>query len=289
MFKEIREEMKKERRNEEEKLVRRWKNHPVKMSLRTLSIIAGFFVTLFIIIAIESISSNLAYSSYGYIVFLGQNKWASYASDVLFIIIYIISVGILCMIIELGDLIIECKKFKNDKGSSFSEKERSEEKIYQEEKSEEETDQISNKTAIAILSSIIVLIILFMAGCVYVWTFSSTVFTEDKIIAKSAFNPAGTEYSYSDIAKVKVGNSDTSHLDYDLYMKSGDKVKLRYDGGYSSDNDDYNKYCEAFLSDFTNYLREQNIPIIFNCTYEDISDYYGYEYDKYLKNIFNEK
>lgn len=262
--------------SEDAELVKKWKNHPVKMLLRTLSILAGAAISILIMIVIESVCGDLAFGSYDYIVFLGQNGWAYVAIEVLWFLTFLIIVGILFLLIEIVDSIINRKKEKENSNLSFFEKELSEEK----------TDKDNDRKYIAILSIIVFLIILFMAGCVYVWSFSTTVFTNDKIIAKSVFNPVGTEYIYSDITKVEVSSGDHACLNFDLYMKNGDRVKLRYGGGYSSDNDEYNEYAEAFLSDFTDYLREKNIPITFDCVIYDIADYCGDEYDKYLKNIF---
>ena len=33
-------------------------------------------------------------------------------------------------------------------------------------------------------------------------------------------------------------------------------------------NDEYDEHPEAFVKDFTYYLRDKNIPIAYNCTYE---------------------
>ena len=73
-------------------------------------------------------------------------------------------------------------------------------------------------------------------------------------------------------------------------MKNGSVIKFDYTGGYMSDNDEYDEYPEAFVKNFANYLRDENIPIIYNCTYEDVKQYcFDDECIDYLKDIFNKK
>lgn len=134
----------------------------------------------------------------------------------------------------------------------------------------------------------IVTILIFL-GSVYVSTFNSTVFTNDTIIEKSPFNPSGTEYNYSDIAKIEIDNKDDSYLCLDLHMKNGDTVTVDYSGETDSDNEKYTDYPEAFIKDFLNNSHNKNIPITFNCTYEDVTAYnFNDESLTYIKEIFED-
>lgn len=169
-------------------------------------------------------------------------------------------------------------KYLESKGeSSFAEKEIE----------EEQSDKKFDKIAKAVLIAIPIITILFFLGSVYVSTFNSTVFTNDTIIEKSPFNPSGTEYSYSDIAKIEIDNKNDSNLYLDLYMKNGNTVTVDYSGETDSDNEKYTDYPEAFIKDFLNNSRNKNIPITFNCTYEDVTAYnFNDESLTYIKEIF---
>lgn len=132
-----------------------------------------------------------------------------------------------------------------------------------------------------------IVVLLVFLGSVYVFTFNTTVFTKNTVIEKSPFNPSGTEYSYSDIAKIEIDNKDDSYLYLDLYMKNGTTVTVDYSGGTDSDNEKYTDYPEAFIKDFLNNSRNKNIPITFNCTYEDVTAYnFNDESLTYIKEIF---
>ena len=154
---------------------------------------------------------------------------------------------------------------------------------------EEQSDKKYDKIAKAVLIAIPIITILVFLGSVYVSTFNSTVFTNDTIIEKSPFNPSGTEYSYSDIAKIEIDNKGDSNLCLDLHMKNGNTVTVDYRGETDSDNEKYTDYPEAFINDFLNNSRNKNIPITFNCTYEDVTAYnFNDESLTYIKEIFED-
>ena len=70
-------------------------------------------------------------------------------------------------------------------------------------------------------------------------------------------------------------------------MKNGDTVTVDYSGETDSDNEKYTDYPEAFIKDFLNNSRNKNIPITFNCTYEDVTAYnFNDESLTYIKEIF---
>lgn len=268
---------------ENRRTVRQWKHHPIKMALEALSLIASFAASVAVLLLIANAAEALAYGSIGYIRFIGMNKWAGIGADIAYVMLFIVFALIFFILIEAGASAVESRKKRRDKyseGSSFAEKEIKGEK----------SDSRAEKSSATALIPILVLAALILVVCVYIWMFNSTVFTNDKIIAKSAFNPSGAEYSYSDIESAEIDNKDgDANLFIDLHMKDGKVVKFDYTGGYESDNGVYYEYPEAFVSNFTKYLRENNIPITYNCTYEEVEQYY---FDDactvYLKDIFEE-
>lgn len=254
------------------------------MILELLSPIVSFVVTIAVIFLIENAATALGYGSIKDIVFIGQNKWSGYGSNIAYILLFIVFGIIYLVLIEAGiDAFVSRKEPKDQKAKDNS--------FAKEEMEKEKSDPRAEKIAIAILVAIPILAVMVFVGSVYTWIFNSTVFTNDKIIEKSVFNPSGAEYSYSDITKVEIDNkNDDANLFLDLYMENGSVIKFDYTRGYMSDNDEYDESPEAFVKDFTEYLRNENIPITFNCTYEDVEQYYfDDEYIGYLKDIFNEK
>lgn len=261
-------------------LIRQWKHHPIKMILRILAIVAAVFTALFVGSLATEPLNKIGYSAIKSIVFIAHNKWAGFAFDAIFGILFVIFLIIFVALVEVISDAVLLKRGKHlgSKGeSSFAEKEIE----------EEQSDKKFDKIAKAVLIAIPIITILFFLGSVYVSTFNSTVFTNDTIIEKSPFNPSGTEYNYSDIAKIEIDNKDDSYLYLDLHMKNGDTVTVDYSGETDSDNEKYIDYPEAFIKDFLNNSRNKNIPITFNCTYEDVTAYnFNDESLTYIKEIF---
>lgn len=261
-------------------LIRQWKQHPIKMILRILAVVAAAFTALFVGSLATELLNKIGYSAIKNIVFIAYNKWTDFAYDVIFGILFVIFLIIFVALVEVISDAVLLKRGKDleSKGeSSFAEKEIE----------EEQSDKKFDKIAKAVLIAIPIITILVFLGSVYVSTFNSTVFTNDTIIEKSPFNPSGTEYSYSDIAKIEIDNKDDSNLCLDLHMKNGDTVIVDYSGETDSDNEKYTDYPEAFINDFLNNSRNKNIPITFNCTYEDVTAYnFNDESLSYIKEIF---
>lgn len=263
-------------------LIRQWKHHPIKMILRILAIVAAVFTALFVGSLATELLSTIGYSAIKNIVFIAYNKWTGFAYDVIFGILFVVFLIIFVALVEVISDAVLLKRGKDleSKGeSSFAEKEIE----------EEQSDKKFDKIAKVVLIAIPIITILFFLGSVYVSTFNSTVFTNDTIIEKSPFNPSGTEYSYSDIAKIEIDNKGDSNLCLDLHMKNGNTVTVDYRGETDSDNEKYTDYPEAFINDFLNNSRNKNIPITFNCTYEDVTAYnFNDESLTYIKEIFED-
>lgn len=261
-------------------LIRQWKQHPIKMILRILAVVAAGFAALFVGSLATEPLSTIGYSAIKNIVFIAYNKWTGFAYDVIFGILFVIFLIIFVALVEVISDAVLLKRGKHLelKGeSSFAEKEIE----------EEQSDKKFDKIAKAVLIAIPIVTILIFLGSVYVSTFNSTVFTNDTIIEKSPFNPSGTEYGYSDIAKIEIDNKDGSNLYLDLHIKNGNTVTVDYSGGIDSDNEKYIDYPEAFIKDFLNNSHNKNIPITFNCTYEDVTAYnFNDESLTYIKEIF---
>lgn len=261
-------------------LIRQWKQHPIKMILRILAVVAAVFAALFVGGLATGLLNIIGYSSIKNIVFIAYNKWAGFAFDAIFGILFVVFVILFLILVEvISDTVLlkRGKHLKLKEETSFSEKEIE----------EEQSDKKFDKIAKAVLIAIPIITILFFLGSVYVFTFNTTVFTKNTVIEKSPFNPSGTEYSYSDIAKIEIDNKDDSYLYLDLYMKNGTTVTVDYSGGTDSDNEKYTDYPEAFIKDFLNNSRNKNIPITFNCTYEDATTYnFNDESLTYIKEIF---
>lgn len=263
-------------------LIRQWKQHPIKMILRILSVVAAVFTALFVGGLATALLNKIGYGAIKSIVFIAYNKWAGFAFDAIFGILFVIFLIIFVALVEVISDAVLLKRGKHleSKGeSSFAEKEIE----------EEQSDKKYDKIAKAVLIAIPIVTILIFLGSVYVSTFNSTVFTNDTIIEKSPFNPSGTEYNYSDIAKIEIDNKDDSYLCLDLHMKNGDTVTVDYSGETDSDNEKYTDYPEAFIKDFLNNSHNKNIPITFNCTYEDVTAYnFNDESLTYIKEIFED-
>lgn len=250
---------------EDRELIREWKHHPVKMVLLLLSLIASVVIGLLITFLIEVFSFKLAYDSIDNVIFISQNDWSDYACSVTAFMLIAFFVMLFFFLIETGADAFNSRKSKKRKEEiSFSE---------QEIKKEQSVSRL-NKIEKAVAILIPTVIILVFIASIYVWTFSSTVFTKDKIIKKTPFNPVGAEYSYSEITEIEIDNkNDDSNLFLDLHMSDGKIVEFGYTQSYDSDNDTYEEYPEAFVRDFVNYFRDKNIPVKFNCTYKDVTAY----------------
>lgn len=265
---------------ESKKLKSEWKHHPIKMILRILAVVAAVFAALFVGGLATGLLNIIGYSSIKNIVFIAYNKWASFAFDAIFGILFVVFVILFLILVEvISDAVLlkRGKHLESKEETSFTE----------EEIEEEQSDKKYDKIAKAVLIAIPIVTILIFLGSVYVFTFNTTVFTNDTIIEKSPFNPTGTEYSYSDITKIEIDKKDNSNLYIDLHMKNGDTVTVDYSGGTDSDKEKYADYTEAFIRDFLNNSRSKNIPITFNCTYEDVTAYnFNDESLAYMKEIF---
>ena len=240
----------------------------------------GCFAALFVGGLATGLLNIIGYSSIKNIVFIAYNKWASFAFDAIFGILFVVFVILFLILVEvISDAVLlkRGKHLESKEETSFTE----------EEIEEEQSDKKYDKIAKAVLIAIPIVTILIFLGSVYVFTFNTTVFTNDTIIEKSPFNPTGTEYSYSDITKIEIDKKDNSNLYIDLHMKNGDTVTFDYSGGTDSDNEKYADYPEAFIRDFLNNSRNKNIPITFNCTYEDVTAYnFNDKSLAYMKEIF---
>lgn len=261
-------------------LIRQWKQHPIKMILRILAIVGAGFAALFVGSLATELLSTIGYSTIKNIVFIAYNKWTGFANDAIFGILFVIFLIIFVALVEVISDAVLLKRGKHlelKEETSFAEKEIE----------EEQSDKKYDKIAKAVLIAIPIVVLLVFLGSVYVSTFNATVFTKNTIIEKSPFNPSGTEYNYSDIAKIEIGNKDDSYLYLDLHMKNGNTVTVDYSGETDSDNEKYADYPEAFIRDFLNNSRSKNIPITFNCTYEDVTAYnFNDESLAYMKEIF---
>ncbi len=261
-------------------LIRQWKQHPIKMILRILAIVGAGFAALFVGSLATELLSTIGYSTIKNIVFIAYNKWTGFANDAIFGILFVI---FLIIFVALVEVISDAVLLKRGKHLEFKEENSFAEKEIEEEQSDKKFDKIAK----AVLIAIPIITILVFLGSVYVSTFNSTVFTNDTIIKKSPFNPSGTEYNYSDIAKIEIDNKDDSYLYLDLHMKNGDTVTVDYSGETDSNNENYTDYPEAFIRDFLNNSRSKNIPITFNCAYEDVTAYnFNDESLAYMKEIF---
>lgn len=260
----------------------KWKHNPIKMMLRILAIVAAVFTALFVGGLATELLNMIGYSTIKNIVFIAYNKWTSLAFDAIFGILFVVFVILFFILVEvISDTVLlkRGKHLKSKEETSFDKKEIE----------EEQSDKKYDKIAKAVLIAIPIIVLLVFLGSVFVSTFNSTVFTNDTIIEKSPFNPSGTEYSYSDIAKIEIDNKDDSNLYLDLHMKNGDIVTVDYSGGTKSGNEKYTDYPEAFIRDFLNNSRNKNIPITFNCTYEDVTEYnFNDESLAYMKEIFDD-
>ncbi len=265
---------------ESKKVKHEWKYHPIKMILRILAVVAAVFAALFVGGLATGLLNIIGYSSIKNIVFIAYNKWTGFAFDAIFGILFVVFVILFFILVEvISDTVLlkRGKHLKSKEETSFSEKEIE----------EEHSDKKYDKIAKAVLIAIPIVTILIFLGSVYVFTFNTTVFTKDTIIEKSPFNPTGTEYSYLDITKIEIDKKDNSNLYIDLHMKNGDTVTVDYSGGTDSGNEKYADYTEAFIRDFLNNSRSKNIPITFNCTYEDVTAYnFNDEALAYMKEIF---
>lgn len=231
-------------------LIRQWKHHPIKMILRILAVVAAVFAALFVGGLATGLLNIIGYSAIKKIVFIAYNKWAGFAFDAIFGILFVVFAILFLIIVEVISDAVLLKKGKHlelKEETSFSEKEIE----------EEQSDKKYDKIAKAVLIAIPTVTILIFLGSVYVFTFNTTVFTKNTIIEKSPFNPSGTEYSYSDITKIEIDNKDHSNLYIDLHMKNGDTVTVDYSGGTDSDNEKYADYTEAFIRDFLNNSRSK--------------------------------
>lgn len=265
---------------ENKKVKSEWKHHPIKMILRILAVVAAVFAALFVGGLATGLLNIIGYSSIKNIVFIAYNKWTGFAFDAIFGILFVVFVILFFILVEvISDAVLlkRGKHLKSKEETSFSEKEIE----------EEQSDKKYDKIAKAVLIAIPIVTILIFLGSVYVFTFNTTVFTKNTIIEKSPFNPSGTEYSYSDVMKIEIDNKDNSNLYIDLHMKNGNTVTVDYSGETDSDNEKYVYYPEAFIRDFLNNYRNKNIPITFNCTYEDVTAYnFNDESLAYMKEIF---
>lgn len=250
-------------------IIRQWKQHPIKMILRILAVVAAVFAALFVGGLATGLLNIIGYSSIKNIVFIAYNKWAGFAFDAIFGILFVVFVILFLILVEvISDTVLlkRGKHLKLKEETSFSEKEIE----------EEQSDKKFDKIAKAVLIAIPIITILVFLGSVYVSTFNSTVFTNDTIIEKSPF-----------IAKIEIDNKGDSNLCLDLHMKNGNTVTVDYRGETDSDNEKYTDYPEAFINDFLNNSRNKNIPITFNCTYEDVTAYnFNDESLTYIKEIF---
>ncbi len=255
---------------------------PYKMIFRILAIVGAGFAALFVGGLATELLSTIGYSAIKNIVFIAYNKWTGFAYDVIFGILFVIFLIIFVALVEvISDTVLlkRGKHLKSKEETSFAEKEIE----------EEQSDKKYDKIAKAVLIAIPIVVLLVFLGSVYVSTFNATVFTNDTIIKKSPFNPSGTEYCYSDIAKIEIDNKDDSYLYLDLHMKNGNTVTVDYSGETDSDNEEYTDYPEAFIRDFLNNSHNKNIPITFNCTYEDVTTYnFIDESLSYMKGIFDD-
>lgn len=104
--------------------------------------------------------------------------------------------------------------------------------------------------------------------CIYCCFTNVTYVMEDKIIARTPFNPVGTEYNYSDVEKIKTGfgNKKISFLDYKeegefSYIITLDGKDIVF--SYPSVSGEIERYAEDTyleLEEFDKALMEYDIP-----------------------------
>lgn len=142
----------------------------------------------------------------------------------------------------------------------------------------EKTQKKGKITSLLIMIAVCVLPFIF---CFYISMFNCMVITDDSVIVKSPFNPNGTQYSYSQIKELDI-SSDSRKLHYEIIMDSGDVFAIPTG---SLNAPDYDDKMVWFYSEFTNKIKDLDIPVNLDCSISDIDIDEG---DKqYINNIFN--
>lgn len=107
-------------------LIRQWKQHPIKMILRILAIVAALFAALFVGGLATELLSIIGYNSIKNIVFIAYNKWTSFANNAIFEILFVVFVIIFLILVEvISDTVLlkRDKHLKSKEETSFAEKE----------------------------------------------------------------------------------------------------------------------------------------------------------------------
>ena len=82
-------------------LIRQWKQHPIKMILRILAVVAAVFTALFVGGLATEPLNKIGYSAIKNIVFIAYNKWAGFAFDAIFGILFVIFLIIFVALVEV--------------------------------------------------------------------------------------------------------------------------------------------------------------------------------------------
>ncbi len=246
---------------------RDWKKHPIMMIFSILLIIGVFALTIFCACLIAGLS-YLPFYKYGEILYLGKDD--SILSTLLFGVTFIALIVIFALI-GVGIYYIACKNKLKKKG--FTEQEKGE-KLTKKEKT--------------VLVCAIMGFILVSLGIFYCYTYNTVVFTDNKIISTTFYNPRGSEYSYEDVKAVEIDNKDDANLYLTFSFDNNKKIDFSYSGDSYSDIEKYEDNDFIFVGDLVTRLRNDNVPITYKCTYDDVAQYCGEEHYKYLKVIFDE-
>lgn len=242
-----------------------WKHKPFKMILFLILMLVNFALVFLIYYGLLYLYRLIFLSGYNEILFMGTEKSDMHAGVMMFGF-FIISYVEACI------FTLFLSKRRTD--VSFVEKEREKEK----------EDKITPKK---IIIAILVLLIGLLGVQYYIGTKNRTIFTENNIYYSTFFHPIAREYDYSDIESVILDNEDGSNLKLDLKMNDGKTVKFRSTGLMHSDIEKYDENENVFIADFVTKLREDDVTIEYNCTYEEIAVYCGEEHHDTLKIIFN--
>lgn len=85
------------------------------MTLELLSLLVSIAVTIAVILLIGNAATAIGYGSIKDIIFIGQNKWAGYGSDIVYILLFIVFEIVFLVLIEAGAAAFELRKEPKDK------------------------------------------------------------------------------------------------------------------------------------------------------------------------------
>ncbi|MGN1132480.1 MAG: hypothetical protein ACI4RL_06200 [Ruminococcus sp.] len=254
------------------------KKHTIRKIACILLIIAGFVGSFFVLKLLCSLSI-LPFKSYGTIEYLGRSESGILNTAMFISSMFLSYLALLIVVLMVLGVVFAVKKSrKKSEDFNFIEKEK-----------EEEGEKTYAKNVVALLGIVAVLLVI-VAGIFYCYTFTTTTFTNDKIISTGFFNPGGTEYDYSDVKSVDIGNDESEYLELDLHMSNDKTVKFRYNGDAYSEIEKYDDdYDYLFIADLLEKLDDTGTTINYKCTYDDVAQYCDDEYKDNLKKVFSFK